>query len=245
MQLRHAATVQQLHDELQLLSDQNKEQLQCKERENEQLKQHLEEQEQITAEIQQTNLSLQRPIDQLQQQLSTQNTRLSLFHALFEEIRPQPQDQSVNGKSSLSQLQQQNPGKPTKHSMILGEWKEVERAPLRMQRGAAVVDGHTAYFIGSTSTTEICCYDSGFKMWSKFPQCPHFSCSLAVIRGLLTAIGGVGYSGPQNTLFSVMNYVSNRWVELSLPMPTKRSSTAAVTTKRHLSGWWNRWIWSS
>ena len=43
-----------------------------RERQHRQLNQHMEEQEQVTAEIQQTNHSLQRQVEQLQQQLSQQ-----------------------------------------------------------------------------------------------------------------------------------------------------------------------------
>ena len=89
MQVREAATVQQLRElrdenqqqcqqyqnEIQAKNFQLKlqdKQIQGKERAIQKLSQQLEEQEQVTAEIQQTNNSLQRLVEQLQQQLSQQ-----------------------------------------------------------------------------------------------------------------------------------------------------------------------------
>ena len=167
-------------------------------------------------------------MEQLQQQLSQQTPRNtispSLFLALFRERQPQPQDQSVKVKqlqSSLHQVQHQEPVKPTKHIMMLGEWKDGERAPFDMCRGAAVVDRHTAYFVNRAVNT--CCYNSAIPSGGVSPHCPYPGSSLAIIRGLLTAIG--------NKLVSIENDQDKRWVERFPPMPTKRLLTAAVTTK--------------
>ena len=68
MEIREAATVQQLRDELQR-EEHEKGELQSQ---IQKLNQQLEEQEQVTAEIQQTNHSLQRQVEQQQLQLSQQ-----------------------------------------------------------------------------------------------------------------------------------------------------------------------------
>ena len=57
---------------------------------------------------------------------------------------------------------------------------------------------------------------------------------LAVIRGLLTAIGGIKENDADNKLLSIVSDNHQKWVEHYPPMPTKRSDTAAVTTKQHL-----------
>ena len=72
--------------------------------------------------------------------------------------------------------------------------------------------------------------------WSELPECPYVYSSLAVIRGLLTAIGGFKncHSDPENKLLSIVNERDKKWVEHFPPMPTKRYDAAAVTTKQHL-----------
>ena len=209
---------------------------------NEQLNRQLAEQEQVTAEIQQTNHSLQREVEQLQQQLSQQtglNTKAS------HPPSPVALDAQVNGR----ELQQQYPIKvkqsqpspqqdqlqkphPPKRKVMLGEWRDGGKAPIDMCRGAAVVDGNVTYFLNWNGP--IYSYN---KRWRELPMCPAGNgSSLAVIKGLLTAIGGHG-GGQQNKLLSL---VDKKWVEQFPPMPTKRHSTAAVTTQHHLivaGGW--------
>ena len=113
-----------------------------------------------------------------------------------------------------------------------------------MARGGAVVDGNVAYFMGAYGDT--CSYNSTTKRWSKLPKCPCEHSSLAVIRGILTAIGGrketvwslllddEGRCNKKNELLSIVNDKDKKWVEHFPPMPTKRYCAAAVTTKQHL-----------
>ena len=219
MQVREGATVQQLRSQI------------------EQLNRQLAEQEQVTAEIQQTNHSLQREVEQLQQQLSQQTGKPS---------QP-PSPVALEAQVSGEELQQHHPMKVKQsqpsprqdqlqksHSpetkVVLGEWKNGRKAPIEMSRGAAVVDGNVAYFLNWNGRAY-----SYNKSWSELPECPYRDSSLAVIRGLLTAIGGYsfGFIGvvPQNKLLSL---VDKKWVEHFPPMPTCRSHTAAVTTRYHL-----------
>ena len=231
MQIREGVTVQQLRSQIEQLNRQLAEQagqLRSKSRQ-------LAEQEQVTAEIQQTNHSLQREVEQLQQQLSQQtglNTKPS---------QP-PSPVALEAQVSGRELQQHHPMKvkqsqpsprqdqlqkphPPERKVMLGKWKDGEKAPVEMERGAAVVDENVAYFMNRFGQTY-----SYNKRWSKLPRCPYRDSSLAVIRGLLTAIGGYG-GLPQNKLLSI---VEKKWVEHFPPMPTKRWCTAAVTTRRHL-----------
>ena len=245
MQVREAATVQQLcelseenqqqhqrsqHLESEIQSKdiqikQKDEQVQAQDRQLQQLNRKLEEQEQVTAEIQQAYNSLQRQMEQLQQQLSEQITKppspLEVQdggrqdHSM-EEKRPQP---------SSKQKECQEPQPPIRQ-FKLGGWRDRGRASYKMVRGAAVVDGNVAYFMSWDGQT--CSYDAFTQWWSKLPRCPYWYSSLAVIRGLLTAVGG---SAPNKKLLSI---VDKKWIEHFPPMPTKRSHTAAVTTKQHL-----------
>ena len=214
MQIRETATIQtaerQEQGQLQShLSHQREEHYRSRiERLNRQLQsksRQLEEQEEVTAEIQQTNHSLQRQVEQLQQQLSQQTRHTKPPPPVAHEAqKPHPQ----------------------KRKVILREWKDGGKAPVKMFRGAAVVDGNVAYFMMQTGETY-----SYNKRWSELPECPCYGSSLAVISGLLTAIGGYNCGELQNKLFSI---VDDKWVEPFPPMPTKRSHTAAVTTQHHL-----------
>ena len=83
---------------------------------------------------------------------------------------------------------------------LLEEWKKAKKAPTVMARGAAVVDGDVAYFMNSNGA--MCSYNSSDNQWSQLPKCPHEYSSLAVIRGCITAIGGIFKHEP---------YKSNKW----------------------------------
>ena len=239
--LREAATVQQLLDELQRkdVTIRSKDDLlQQLERErqsqNQRLNKQLEKQEQVTTEIQQTNHSLQRQVEQLQQQLSqqtqstTKSTQLSSPVALEDQVRGrQPQHNQVK-QSQPSPVQKSH---TSIKKLMITEWKDGGKAPIKMSRGACVVDGDVAYFMDYYGQT---CSFSSTRRWSLLPWCPCESSSLAVIRGLLTAIGGWSNGGDQNKLLSIVDDRNKKWVEHFPPMPTKCCDTAAVTTKHHL-----------
>jgi len=77
-----------------------------------------------------------------------------------------------------------------------------------------------------TQSNSVYSYHSEKQTWSTLPLCHHIYFSLAVINGLLTAIGGGWGTRVTNQLLSLTG--ERKWVEHFPPMPTKRSSTAAV-----------------
>ena len=254
MQVREGATVQQLQTAVrqnQLLTSQVQQHEKQKgelrsqiEHLNRQLEQQagqlqsqsrqLTKQEQVTAEIQQTNHSLQRQMEQLQQQLSQQKLSQPPSPVALEAQvsgRELQQHYPMKVKQSQPSPRQDQP-RPPGRKVMLGEWKDRGKAPIEMRRGAAVVDGNMAYFLNWNGRAY-----SYSKSWSELPECPYWNSSLAVIRGLPTAIGGRLYDQYGNTLLSI---VDKKWVEHFPPMLTKRYGTAAVTTQHHLivaGGW--------
>ena len=234
MRIREAATVQQLCAENQRLQDEilSKEiqlhqtetqvrilqdEIQSKQTQLEQqihhLKQQLKEQEQVTADIQHTNTSLQRRLSQpIQQDQLTPTRKLSL--------PTQP--------VYRQELQ------PATKELKFGEWRDRGTAPHEMARGAAVMNGNVAYFMHRDNPCWVCSYNSIAQKWSNLPKFSHKNASLAIVKGLLTAIGGEKNSAPDNKLFTIPNDRSKKWVEQFPPMPTKRSHTAAVSTKEYL-----------
>ena len=220
MQVREAATVQQHQSDIQ-----------SKDRQIQKLSQQLEEQEQVTAEIQH---SLQRQLCQQTQQ----NTKPSQppapvpleAHARRRQLQQDHLMKERQSQPSLQRVHRQEPRPPTKQ-MKLGKWRDGGRAPYEMARGAAVVDGNVAYFIKWSGQT--CSYNLSTRWWNELPRCLYQYSSLAVIRGLLTAIGGQ-IQGATDKLLSIVKDRDQMWVEHFPPMPTKRSDTAAVTTEQHL-----------
>ena len=142
MQLREAETVHKLHVEVQkreVMIQSNNDQLQqCQRQEREhrsqnwKLKQQLEEQEQITAEIQQANHSLQSQVEKLQQQLTQQICSTTNF--------TQPQIPPIALRDT--QLQQDKVKYTSTSTKNLFrkiiEWKVRGKAPISMSRGASI-----------------------------------------------------------------------------------------------------------
>ena len=101
-----------------------------------------------------------------------------------------------------------------------------------MHRPSSVVDGNMAYF-HSCEYKDVYSYNSEKQTWSTLPQCPRTRSSLAVVNGLLTAIGGYdGNLNDTNQLFSLTG--QRKWVENFPPMPTKRRATATVCSGKSL-----------
>ena len=117
--------------------------------------------------------------------------------------------------------------------------EEGKKAPERMFRGAAVVDGNTIYINpGGSNKVYSCQIRSGDQQWSTLPDSPYYYFSLAVIDSLLTSIGGCTslYGGHStNILLSLTGEGRERqWSEVFPPMPTARNTFASVTTEQAL-----------
>ena len=194
----------------------------------------LKEQKQMAAEIQQTNHFLQRQVEQLQQQLSQQS--------LKPPQPPPPSQAQVRGRQlqereSRKQLPVQPSlqvdHKPHPHSVreISLKWRDGGKAPFKMYRGAAVVDGDVAYFMNWNG--KVCSYNVSSNKWSKLPKCPYQFSSLAVINGQLTTIGGCKNAYNKDTYTNKL-LSPPVYKEVFPAMPTKRRGTTAVTSKEHL-----------
>ena len=173
-------------------------------------------------------------MEQLQQQLSQQSLKPPQPPPPSQaQVRGRQLQQRESRKQLPVQPSLQVDHKPHPHRVreMTLNWRDGGKAPLEMYRGAAVVDGDMAYFFHKYG--DICSYDSCSKKWRKLPKCTHIFCSLAIVNGQLTAIGG--YIMPDyeatNKLLSLQQA---GWKEMFPPMPTKRSSVIAATTEEHL-----------
>ena len=113
-------------------------------------------------------------------------------------------------------------------------WKKVGKAPHGMYRGSAISNGTVAYF-RPAGTCLVYAYDSKSEQWDALPECPQQRFSLAIVEGILTAVGGELRDGPTNSLLSLTGEGKDRrWIELFPPMPTKRYATAVASAGKSL-----------
>ncbi len=113
-------------------------------------------------------------------------------------------------------------------------WRKGQDAPQPLVRGSAAVDTdrHTVYF---SDYERIYAYERQREEWSKLCDCLSVNYTLAVVGGLLTAVGGVQSGRHTNTLLSLVGDGSERrWEKHFPPMPTKRGWTAVVCSGKHL-----------
>ena len=134
------------------------------------------QQEQVTAEIQQTNRSLQRRVEQLQQQLSQQmhhpptpSAPLDVQYKGIERLEEQSTESSLPEDLSLNVKQTSRP--PNAKTLTLYWRDRRKKVPFNMSRGAAVVDGDLAYFVSSDG--QVCSYNSTNKKWKNLPKCSY------------------------------------------------------------------------
>ena len=171
--------------------------------------------EHIIAEFQQTLVQKEKRIRDLEETISARER----------EIQEEP-----NIKQEQKRLEASNTAVDT----IKLNWRQCTKAPRGMARGSATVDGSMAYFIPAGSRT-VQAYETDKEVWSQMPEyhCEYFT--LAIVNGLLTAVGGYQYRQPTNTLLSLTGEGSKRkWSEHFPPMPTKRYGTAIVCSGRSL-----------
>ena len=123
-------------------------------------------------------------------------------------------------------------------------WRGEENAPIRIRKGAAVVNGDVAYFTGADG--RLCSYNSSSRQWSRLPDCPHQGSSLAIVKDFLTAIGGISRDPQKSTNELNCLKLEDAHPEWLLnhhpPMPTKRHNATAVSTDNHVivaGGWRN------
>ena len=105
-------------------------------------------------------------------------------------------------------------------------WRKGPNAPSKMFNGTCTAHGRKAYFSGWGINTAVYEFNAESGEWSTLPDCPHKSFSLAIVDGLLTAVGGTDMWKKTNKLLS---YKDKKWVENFPSMPTKRCNPAVVS----------------
>ena len=111
-------------------------------------------------------------------------------------------------------------------------WETLGREP-EVIIGHATVDGSTVYVTAGFGR-HVWAYNLKEDKWTRLPDCPQRNAGLAMVNGLLTAVGGrTSYDGATNTLLSLTESRSE-WTEHFPPMPVKLNYPAVVCTGNHL-----------
>ena len=209
--------------------------IETKERQLQQTQQQLRDSQQLVKQFQQSLQHKDKTISDLQQTISHHEREREIQQLKQQDIASsiQPQQLPVTAEKTQTatavSVAQKDISKMT--------WREGKKAPERMKRGAAVVDGNTAYFTPHCKG-RVYSYQNilGNEQWSRLPDNPNEAFSLAVINGLLTSVGG--YDGRYaliNTLLSLTGEGERKqWSAVFPPMPTPRSLTACITTEKAL-----------
>ena len=169
----------------------------------------LRDNERMFAELQQTLVQKEKRIKELEETISAREI----------EVQKGPK---------VKQQQKRLEASHTAVNTIKLNWTPPTKALCGMYRGSAAVDGSMAYF-NHYCTKIVYGYDLRKDEWLQLPDCPEMRFTLAVVKGLLTAVGGQQSGKPTNTLLSLSeDYV---WSKIFPPMPTKRCWSAVVCTE--------------
>ena len=209
--------------------------IETKERQLQQTQQQLRDSQQLVEQFQQSLQHKDNTINDLQQTISHREREREIQQLKQQDIASsiQPQQLPVTAEKTQTAT-----AVSVAHKDISKmTWREGRKAPEGMYRGAAVVDGNTAYFT-PVNSVKVYTYQNilGNEQWSRLADNPNTAFSLAVIDGLLTTVGGWNCSYvDMNTLLSLTGEGERKkWSEVFPPMPTPRSLTACITTEKAL-----------
>ena len=141
---------------------------------------------------------------------------------------PSPVTKSVPTPCSVTELSSTNSDVPLVDLSTL-HWEEKERVPVHLSAGTAVAIGDDV-FVNPASSKDVYRYNTTQK-WSSLPPCLFKRSSLAVVRGILTSVGGFGVEYTNRLLSFSEN---EGWKESLPPMGTPRAQAIVVTTDHHL-----------
>ena len=215
--------------------------IETKERQLQQTQQQLRHSQQLVEQFQQSLQHKDKTISDLHQTIS-HHEREREREREIQQLKQQDIASSIQPQQlpvTAEKTQTATAVSVAQKDIIKMTWREGKKAPERMQRGVAVVDGNTAYFT-PVHSSRVYSYQNilGNEQWSRLPDNPNEAFSLAVIDGLLTSVGGRDrglFGAPTNTLLSLTGEGERKkWSEVFPPMPTPRSSRACITAEKAL-----------
>ena len=203
--------------------------IEARERQLRKLQQQILTAEEETQRLQEQLLVQNRMVQDLQQMLSERDVD---FQKLQQQI--ETKEAELQERVKCDSIDDRAPAEVRRRIRL--RWKTGNSLPAPASRGAITADGNSVYVQGFAQ--KVYQYSLERQEWRILPDCPQWGCSLAVINGSLTAIGGwisrlLGQL--TNKLCSIVRQDGrNTWLENFPPMPTARGSTAAVSIDRAL-----------
>ena len=195
--------------------------------ENQQLRQQLQQIQQLHREqTQQIVRDKERELGRMRQQVEIhEQERANLEKRLLEKDKQLHELEGQLLLRSKDKNHQEATGKVDRKENIKLAWREGKRAPFAYKRFCdAVVDGSKVYFQGGDH--QFFTYNISDNNWLQLPGCPFSCCSLAILNGQPTTIGG---GPPTNKLMSLTDEC--KWMEKFPPMPTKRRFVTVMCTE--------------
>ena len=166
-------------------------------------------------------------------ELETNQQVIAQFQSRIQDL-----EQQLSGKLPAEVLAKASVKDPPQFNHTNGDdikltWREATAAPCTMIRLTdPIVDGDMVY-LRVSGTQNLYAYCSESKEWSRLPDCPAKLCSLTVVKGHLTTVGGEIKSEVTNQLFSLTGEVNHgRWRRVFQSMPTKRTRSIVVCTNK-------------
>ena len=170
-------------------------------------------------------LAREQVIQQLRQQLQSSEKTIRDQHRQIREVQ-----QQLRQRTGQRQEREASGATASEGSIKL-RWRDGWRAPCEMRGHVTAVDKSVAYFRPG-GTKSVFAYKSATNEWSELSECPNYGFSLAVVNGLLTAIGGK--TPNYEVTNSVLSLTDKKWTNHFPPMPTKRWLTAVMCSGKSL-----------
>ena len=245
-QLQHVidqkdATIAEKEQQLRQCREELTQQIQKLEKDKQQVEQERdrivqEKNHQHSQQIQQLEREKQHIIREKERELGRVNQQLEESERLIADFGKRNIELEEEVRVLRSQVQGKDGGAKAgavSRTDFKLRWRDGKRAPCEMIRFCDAVVLNGTMYCGYDANCKVYAYHISSSSWSLTPDTPCGGFALAVIDGLLTAVGGYGADGLKNTnkLLSLTGEGSGRrWTEKFPPMPTERCSVSALCT---------------
>ena len=179
-------------------------------------------------QLQERGQESEQVVSALQQSVEQKDTALRAKDELLQEKEREIRElqQSLRGKGGGGGV-----------ATVPLEWRDGPRAPFPTHGASVAVSREVAYFRDGVSDTKVLMYNSMTQQWTVLPECPKKYFSIAVVNGLLTAVGGESSGTATKSLLSLSQ---QKWIEQFPRMTYYHNSPVVVTTNTSLivaGGW--------
>ena len=236
-QLRHVidqkdATIAEKDQQLRQCREELTQQIQQK---NQEMRQQSQQIQQLERDKQLVERERDRIVQEKDRQLGRVNQQLEESEKLIANFGKRNTELEEELRALRSQVQGKGGG--AKAGAVIRtdfklRWREGElKAPYEMSRYSGAVV-HNSMVYCRYGLKKVYAYHITRSSWSLTPDAPYKGFALAVIDGLLTAVGGYGDNNKNtNKLLSLTGEGSGRrWTKKFPPMPTKRYCVSALCT---------------